>query len=391
MFENEIDTVQQKFGVLDLLPVGAFIINEDFQVLLWNKCLAQWAGINKELILGAPIQEYFQKVKNNIFSDRLAQVFNGGPPLYFSSKIHKCIIPCKLPSGRQRDQQFTVTPVQSECENTFHALFIIQDVTDHVKQISKYRSIKEDLLKKESRMKTLLLKIEKSNQELQSFASIASHDLQEPLRKIITFGDRLAARIPDADEQSKDYLDRMQKSALRLKCLVGDLLQLTRIETKTRPFESMDLNNVVQTVIEDLETRLKNSGGVVKINKLPVIEADPAQMYQLFLNLIGNALKFNRKGIPPVVNLDSVKVENDVWEISVEDNGIGIMEEHVDKIFQPFERLHGRSTYEGTGIGLTICNKIVFRHGGEITVKRQSTNGVTFHITLPEKQDSGKA
>jgi signal transduction histidine kinase/ABC-type amino acid transport substrate-binding protein len=227
--------------------------------------------------------------------------------------------------------------------------------------------------------------LEKSNQELQSFASIASHDLQEPLRKIITFGDRLATRIPETDAQGKNYLDRMQNSALRMKNLVKDLLQYTRIEFKARPFESLDLNQVIKNVLEDLETRICETQGAVNIKNLPAIEGDPIQIHQLFLNLIGNALKFHREGIPPVINLNSAKGENGFWEVSVEDNGIGIEEKHIDKIFKPFERLHGRTTYEGTGIGLTICNKIVARHGGKITVQRQSTNGVIFNIYLPEK------
>jgi signal transduction histidine kinase len=232
--------------------------------------------------------------------------------------------------------------------------------------------------------------LERSNQELQSFASIASHDLQEPLRKIVTLGDRLSTLIPEANVRGKDYLHRMQNSALRMRNLVEDLLQYTRIDFKARPFESLDLNKVVATVLDDLETRIRETQGAIDFKNLPVIKGDPVQIHQLFLNLIGNALKFHREGIPPVVNLDASKIGNGLWEISVEDNGIGIDEEHIDKIFQPFERLHGRTTYEGTGIGLTICNKIVSRHGGKITVKRQSTNGVTFHITLSEKQNNGE-
>ena len=239
----------------------------------------------------------------------------------------------------------------------------------------------------EEEIKNYCSKLEKANDELQSFSTITSHDLQEPLRKIIAFGDRLATRIPETDEQGKDYLNRMQKSALRMRNLVEDLLQYTEVENKPRPFETLNLNKVVETVLDDLETRIKETQGAVNIMDLPVIEGDAVQLHQLFLNIIGNALKFHRDGIPPVVNLESVKTENGFWEISVEDNGIGIEEEHVDKVFQPFERLHGRATYEGTGIGLTICNKIVSRHGGKITVKRNSTNGVTFHITLPEKQN----
>lgn len=242
----------------------------------------------------------------------------------------------------------------------------------------------------EEKIKIYYSELEKANEELQSFSAIASHDLQEPLRKITTFGDRLATRIPETDEQGKDYLNRMQKSTLRMRKLVEDLLQYTQVTSNPRPFESLNLNKVVETVLDDLETRISETQGAVNFSNLPVIEGDSVQLHQLFLNLIGNALKFHRDGIPPVVNLESAKTENGFWEITVEDNGIGIEKEHVGKIFKPFERLHGKTTYEGTGIGLTICNKIVSRHGGKITVKRQSTNGVTFHITLPEKPNNGE-
>jgi nitrogen-specific signal transduction histidine kinase len=221
--------------------------------------------------------------------------------------------------------------------------------------------------------------------ELEDFSSIASHDLQEPLRKIVAFGDRLQSRISDSDEQSRNYLERMQSAAIRMRNLIDDLLQFSKIEANKRTFEIIDLNELVENVMEDLETRIKETKGKINLNFLPAIEADPVQMHQLFLNLIGNALKFHREGVSPIVNLNTTCEGDGRCIISVEDNGIGIEEEHVDKIFKPFERLHGRSTYEGTGIGLTICNKIVARHGGEIMVKRQS-NGVTFHVILPEKQ-----
>ena len=155
---------------------------------------------------------------------------------------------------------------------------------------------------------------------------------------------------------------------------------------KALPLESVDLNEIAKDIINEFDIRLKENKGTVNIYHLPIIEADAFQMSQLFLNLIGNGLKFHREGVPPVINLDCIYKENGMWEISVEDNGIGIEEQHMDRIFKPFERLHNRSAYEGTGIGLTICNKIVTRHGGKISVKRGSENGVTFHITLPEKQ-----
>jgi light-regulated signal transduction histidine kinase (bacteriophytochrome) len=250
-----------------------------------------------------------------------------------------------------------------------------------------FHSIKQIINEKkqaEEKLEDYAFKLERSNKDLEDFAYIASHDLQEPLRKIIVFGDRLNSKIPNTDEQGRDYLKRMQNSALSMKEFIQDLIQFTKIERQAKPFETVDLKEVVREVLGNLEVRIQETKGVVNIMNLPVVEADRMQMYQLFLNLIGNALKFHREGIPPVVNLDCTRKENGFLEISVEDNGIGIKAEHVDKIFKPFERLHGRSTYEGTGIGLTICNRIVMRHGGEITVKRQSKNGITFHIILSE-------
>lgn len=229
--------------------------------------------------------------------------------------------------------------------------------------------------------------LERANKELQDFAHIASHDLQEPLRKIIIFGDRLEPTIQNSNEKGRDYLDRMQKSAARMRNFIEDLLHYTRVEMKALPFEPVDLNEIAKDIINEFEYRLKENNGTVNIINLPVVEADPFQMRQLFLNMIGNGLKFHREGVPPVLNLGSVRKENGFWEITVEDNGIGIDEQHVDRIFKPFERLHNRNTFEGTGIGLTICNKIVTRHGGDISVKRHSENGVIFQITLPEKQN----
>jgi signal transduction histidine kinase len=296
-----------------------------------------------------------------------------GVPIKFGGKLIGMVGLANKGGGYEKSDETKIASYLDSCAT------IIQSFREY-----------EQRMKVEQELKVANEFLESTNRELENFASIASHDLQEPLRKIVTFGDLLTSRIPETDERSKEYLNRMQNTALRMRSLVEDLLQYTRVETKIRPFEVTDLNKVVQTIMEDLAVRLEESKGVVHINNLPTIEADPIQMYQLFLNLIGNALKFYREGVPPVVNLNSIKMENGFWGISVEDNGIGVEDEYVDKIFKPFERLHGQGAYEGTGIGLTICNKIVFRHGGKISVKKQSTRGVTFHIILPEKPNSAK-
>lgn len=228
--------------------------------------------------------------------------------------------------------------------------------------------------------------LEKINKELEEFSVIASHDLQEPLRKIIVFGDRLAAKISKKNLESKDYLERMQNAAARMQLLIDDLLIYAQLKTKPEPFKAVNLIETIQGVVIDLETRIHKSNGIVKAGDLPTLEADPVQMHQLFLNLIGNALKFHREGVAPVVDVNASHEGNGHHIISVKDNGIGIDEAHLKKIFRPLERLHRQSEYEGTGMGLSICDKIVSRHGGEITVKNNEAGGMTFSIRLHEKQ-----
>ncbi len=237
-------------------------------------------------------------------------------------------------------------------------------------------------------------KLEISNRELQDFASVAAHDLQEPLRKIQSFSDRLQSKAREAlSEESRDYLDRILGSAQRMQTLINDLLTYSRVTTKAQPFVPVDLNETVRLIVSDLEVRLEQSHGKVEWSGLPTLEADPTQMRQLFQNLISNALKFHRPGVPPVVRVTS-KLQETIagrgrgYEIRVEDNGIGFEEKYLDRIFTIFQRLHGRFEYEGTGIGLAICRKIVDRHGGAVTATSKLGEGSTFIVNLPLKQNS---
>ncbi|MBT3922557.1 MAG: GAF domain-containing protein [Nitrospina sp.] len=228
--------------------------------------------------------------------------------------------------------------------------------------------------------------LKRSNNDLQDFAYIASHDLQEPLRKISIFSDRLNEARDQLSDRHLDYLSRMGSAAERMQALIDDLLQLSQITAKGRPFQKVDLAEISRIVIDDLETRLTETQGKVLLGDLPLLEADPFQMQQLLQNLIENALKYHQSGIPPIVQLNSHTSPNGYWEISIQDNGIGLDEKFSERIFVPLERLHGRSAYEGTGIGLAICKKIVFRHGGSISVKSQVGEGSTFTVTLPKRQ-----
>jgi signal transduction histidine kinase len=240
--------------------------------------------------------------------------------------------------------------------------------------------------RKGNELQTRKNELEKINNELEEFSVIASHDLQEPLRKIIVFGDRLAANISKKNLKGTDYLERMQSAAARMQLLINDLLKYAQLKTKPEPFKAVNLNKIIQDVLADLEIQIQKSNGIVNVGDLPTIEADPVQMHQLFLNLMGNALKFRREGVALVVDVNDSHEENGHHIITVKDNGIGIDDVHLEKIFRPLERLHRQSEYEGTGIGLSICDKIAFRHGWEITVKNNETGGVIFSISLHENQ-----
>ncbi|MFQ5451632.1 MAG: ATP-binding protein, partial [Nitrospinaceae bacterium] len=267
-----------------------------------------------------------------------------------------------------------------------HLEFRVRERTAKLEN-SNRRLIKEisDRKMAEEKLKTYAVELERSNQDLQDFASVASHDLQEPLRKIISFGDRLKSQIQSADPKAVDYLNRMQRSADRMVHFIRDLLQFSRLMTQAQPIETTDLKQVITEVLVDLETRIIHTRGTVKVEDLPTLEADPFQMRQLFQNLLGNALKYHKEKVPPLVRLHSRPAGKQMWEITVEDNGIGFDEKYVKRIFKPFERLHNNGTFEGTGMGLAICQKIVNRHHGEIIVRSQPNKGSSFIVLLPNK------
>jgi PAS domain S-box-containing protein len=243
--------------------------------------------------------------------------------------------------------------------------------------------------------------LRRSNRELELFATVASHDLQEPLRKIQAFGDRLRDKCtPALGEQGRDYLERIVGAAARMRKLINDLLSFSRITLSGKPFQPVDLSTVVRDVVSDLEELIRQHGAAVQIDPLPTVDADDLQMRQLFQNLIGNALKFHPPGSPPQVRVSARVLGGPrggpdepggaSFEIAVADNGIGFDEVYLDRIFGVFQRLHGRGEFEGTGMGLAICRKIVERHHGKISARSRPGHGSTFLVTLhahPPRQD----
>ena len=227
----------------------------------------------------------------------------------------------------------------------------------------------------------------RSNAELEQFASIASHDLQEPLRKVRTFTQQVTVLEADQlSDRGRDYLQRANSAAARMQQLIEDLLKFSRVATHGRPFAPVDLSQVTREVLDDLEAQVDQAGAVVEVGELPTISADALQMRQLMQNLISNAIKFHREGVAPEVSIDA-SIADAEMQLTVRDNGIGFEPQYSRRIFRVFERLHGRGEYPGTGIGLALCRKIAERHGGTVIADAKLGEGATFTVTLPLHHD----
>lgn len=252
--------------------------------------------------------------------------------------------------------------------------------------VTELERVNADLQSANAELERLNAELARSNGELEQFAYVASHDLQEPLRKVQAFGDRLRSRYSDAlDDTGRDYLQRMQNAAGRMSALINDLLAFSRVTSKAQPFVRVELDAVLREVTADLETALQDADARVEVEALPAVEADPLQMRQLFQNLLSNAIKFRREGVAPVVKVSASSTE-DVVAVRVADNGVGFEERYAERIFKLFERLHGRDRYPGTGVGLAICRKIAERHGGAIAARGTPGEGATFTVSLPSRQ-----
>ncbi|PUZ20110.1 PAS fold-containing protein [Chitinophaga costaii] len=264
-------------------------------------------------------------------------------------------------------------------------LGVIHDITD-IKKLERERD-------------KFVLDLARSNKELEQFAYVASHDLQEPLRKILTFSDRLQVKYKEQlGDDAAQYLERMTNAANNMRRLIDDLLQLSRVTTRDIPLENVDLNNTLRHVIKDLEAPVRQTNASIKAELLPNIQGRSVQLEQLFTCIIGNALKFHQPGRPLKIIISAATLshaektkylldEQRTWyRLGVKDNGIGFEQAYAERIFEVFQRLHGKSDYPGTGLGLSICKKIVERHQGAILAEGIPGQGASFFIILPNVQ-----
>ncbi|WP_303674429.1 PAS domain S-box protein [Vampirovibrio chlorellavorus] len=302
-----------------------------------------------------------------------------GLPIYKGEQLIGMVGLANRPQGYAADLADNLEPYLAACANLILA----------VRSEALRDRLTRELKLSEQALKNYSARLEFSNKELEQFATVASHDLQAPLRKVMLFGDYLKQSLADRlDEESLDYLNRMQRASAKMQTLINDLLALSRISRKGKPFVPVNLKQVAEEVVSDLEGLIRESDGKVMLGPMMTIDADGVQMQQILQNLMGNALKFHRPGVPPVIEVSAVPINDQFCEIRVQDNGIGFEEKYLDRIFTLFERLHGDQDYGGgSGLGLAIVKKIVDRHHGQVTAHSQVGVGTTFIVTLPIHQD----
>jgi two-component system, LuxR family, sensor kinase FixL len=367
---QELQKLQRRYeSILNSAGEGIYGLDLQGRTTFVNPAAAKITGWKVEELVGKLESEIFHRLPANDAEADADPTTQADYQLFYRK------------DGSSFPAEYVRTPIR-EKDKEVGAVVIFKDITER-------KRAEETLSRKAA-------ELARSNAELEQFAYVASHDLQEPLRKIQAFGDRLKTKCDAVNLQDgRDYLERMQSAAARMQTLINDLLTFSRVISASQPFVPVDLNQVVKGVLSDLEVRIEQKKATVEVGDLPTIEGDPLQMRQLLQNLIGNALKFQPPSSQPVVKIQARLLKSpfvgtpqedpyaEQCEFTIQDNGIGFDEKYLDKIFAVFQRLHGRNEYEGTGVGLAVCRRITDRHGGTITAKSKAGEGATFTVTLP--------
>jgi PAS domain S-box-containing protein len=358
-------------SVIENIPNMIFVKEaKELKFVKFNKAGEELLGYSREDLIGKNDYDFFPKKEADFFTQKDKTVLKSG-------KLFE--IEEELITTKQKGQRVLETkkiPLFDSKGVPEYLIGISNDITDRKK-------MQETLIHRADELANITAELTRSNEELEQFAYVASHDLQEPLRMITSYVQLLASRYKDKlDEDANDFIDFAVDGSNRMRILINSLLEYSRVN-RIKPFENIEPEKLLEDVLQNLKDQIKENNAVIKIDALPDIYGDPVLIGQLFQNLIGNAIKF-RRGEDPHITI-SCKKENNEYLFSVKDNGIGIQQEYKEKIFIIFQRLHAKEKYPGTGIGLAICKKIVERHNGKIWFESEINKGSTFYFTIKKK------
>jgi PAS domain S-box-containing protein len=359
--ERQSAQLKEQAALLDLANDGILVRDLSGTIIYWSAGAERMFGWRSDEALGRKAQSLLQTYFPQAPADIERQVLEQG---HWEGEVVEV---------RRNGAQFSVdsrwTLTRTARGTPQGILEIHRDITER-KQAERVVQLKN-------------AELARSNQELEQFAYVASHDLQEPLRMVSNYTQLLARRYRDKlDADANEFIEFAVDGAKRMQALIHDLLQLARVGTRGKEFRQAAAENIVRDALTNLAGSIEESGAEIVVETLPTVAVDASQFVHVFQNLIGNALKFRRKDARPVVRI-SAQPEEGAWRFFIADNGIGIEPKYFERIFQMFQRLHGRDQYEGTGIGLALCKKIVERHGGRIQVESVAGQGATFSFTIP--------
>lgn len=342
------------------------IIGKDLSgyITHWNRAAEDLYGYSEQEMLGQSILSVVpQSLHQEVY--KILDDLNQGKTINNFETIRQ------RKDGSQVNVSLTISPVRNTHNKVIGASIIARNISERI------RAAQEIKLKNQA--------LESSNKELENFAFIASHDLKEPLRKIMSFGKLIRDNVSaELDQKNVEYFGYMLNATERMQSLLDSLLAYSRVTSKGKPFTQVDLNPLLKEVVADLELLIKESNASITMAALPTIQGDHDQLYQLFQNLIGNSLKYKKDDTAPIIDIQCQQ-ESHAILITITDNGIGFEQQYGDQIFEMFKRLHGKHEYQGTGVGLAICRKICERHGGEIWAESELDRGTSVFIRLPNE------
>ncbi|KAA6436847.1 PAS domain-containing protein [Dyadobacter flavalbus] len=372
-------------------PIGVYI-GREMRINLANQAIIDVWGKGNDVI-GKLYSEILPELDNQEIFGQLDHVFTQGKAFHARNQRVDIVVDGRLQSFYFN---YSFTPLFDSEGQVYGVMNTAAEVTD---QVLARHKIEEIVAERTKELAEANSNLQRSNAELAQFAYIASHDLQEPVRKVSTFAQMLETNLQKTDERSLHYVSKIKDSAGRMLVLIRDVLAYSQLSKKAEMIKAIQLGKVIEEVKSDLDLLIEQKMAEIIYNDLPVIEGVPLQILQLFANLITNALKFSRKDVSPVISISCTVLEKQryaqyqlpftegtYYNLEVKDNGIGFRQEHAEQIFNIFQRLHGKKEYEGTGIGLAMCKKIVQNHHGHIYATSNPDGGAVFHVILPEKQ-----